>query len=75
VSNAHFTNMTDEQRYKFTTELWMLWQMRYRVGGPLLDYSRGNAKEVIEREIWIAQQLGYRHAFDQSTSAKTVEPK
>jgi len=61
IGHAHFTNMTDEQRYQFTAELWMLWQMRYRMGAPLIGMEN-YPPAVIEREIWLAEQLGFRHA-------------
>lgn len=57
--------MTDAERYQLTHELWMLWQMRYRLGGPLIRPGVGtytdSVRRVMEREVEIAHKLGYRH--------------
>lgn len=62
MNEAHFTSMTDQQRFNYTVELWMLWQMRYRIGGPLVENYTRIGNPVVAREIWLAEQLGFRHS-------------
>ncbi len=55
--------MDDEERYRLTHELYMLYQMRYRGGSPIYSLPRADAdaarSALMKRECELLYQLGY----------------
>lgn len=58
--------MDESERYRLTHELFMLWRMRYEVGGPFGLHHDNYNREIIKREIDIARRLGGKHNLDYS---------